>query len=357
MPMNHPALPSTPSLDPSAAFAQLAHERQLLQRHLHGLAPAVAYLVARAEAAIHNKNLAKKYFDRGNPTPEALARFKAALGEEARSEALFAIQGKQALYAECVEIALANASLTGCQALKALCAAYERTRGDLVLANQKLVWAVISKLGKIGMELEDLFQQGVVGLQKAVEGYDLRTGNRFSTYAMPVIRGEIVRGAENFSLLIRLPSHAWGSVRELWRVRNELEQEFGESPTTEEIATALGVSLEEVAERERLTQEPLSLFAPLNGEESGLTLADTLRVEACTPFVEEDGEGFLEPYWHDLDPLEREALAWMIREVDFTDGAWGRGAVDLGVTGQTLRAAFESGASKIRRMRGAALAA
>ena len=119
---------------------------------------------------------------------------------------------------------------------------------QFICANLKLVFSVAKKYQNYGISMEDLVQEGNLGLLHAVGKYDPRLGYRFSTYAIWWIRQAISRALSAQFRLIKLPAHTFEFLMKVSRVRNSLLQELGRQPTSEELALAVGaVSAEDAA--------------------------------------------------------------------------------------------------------------
>jgi RNA polymerase primary sigma factor len=133
-------------------------------------------------------------------------------------------------------------------------------RGDLaakdrlINCNLRLVVSVARKYQGQGLSMNDLVQEGMLGLIRAAEKFDWRKGFRFSTYATIWIRQALQRGLDNTGRTIRLPSHMSQRARRIARVERELTAELGEPPSDEKVAAAAELDIEEVAllrERDR----------------------------------------------------------------------------------------------------------
>lgn len=116
----------------------------------------------------------------------------------------------------------------------------------LVESNLRLVISIARRYVRPGVPLEDLVQEGAIGLIKAIDHFDLSRGLRFSTYAVHWVRQCVGRAADAQTNLIRLPNHAIDSLRKIERTRNELRVREGREPTEEEIATTLGMPVSKV---------------------------------------------------------------------------------------------------------------
>lgn len=122
----------------------------------------------------------------------------------------------------------------------------EEALARLVESNLRLVISIARRYVRPGVPLEDLVQEGAIGLIKAIDHFDLSRGLRFSTYAVHWVRQCVGRAADAQTNLIRLPNHAIDSLRKIERTRNELRVREGREPTEEEIATTLGMPVSKV---------------------------------------------------------------------------------------------------------------
>ncbi len=159
----------------------------------------------------------------------------------------------------------------------------DAARAHLIRANTRLVVSIAKKYRGRGLQFLDLIQEGNVGLMKAVEKYDYRRGNRFSTYATWWIRQAVTRALANHGRTIRIPAHLGGRISKLYQVAQELEQEFGRQPTAEEIAEYMELPAERVRWMLRTSRQPVHLERPV-GDESDAELGDFIEdVEAPPP--------------------------------------------------------------------------
>ncbi|HIE68385.1 MAG: sigma-70 family RNA polymerase sigma factor [Acidimicrobiales bacterium] len=152
----------------------------------------------------------------------------------------------------------------------------DRARDRLTRANLRLVVSVAKKFGGRGLPLLDLFQEGNLGLMRAVEKFDASKGFKFSTYATWWIRQAITRAIADQSRTIRIPVHKVDAMNRVLRAQRDLAQELEREPSHSEIGDRAVLDPGEVEKLLRLASEqdnPLSLDSPM-GNERDVSLAD-----------------------------------------------------------------------------------
>jgi len=158
---------------------------------------------------------------------------------------------------------------------KEIVAGNMRSREKLIRANLRLVISIAKAYSNRGMALEDLIQEGNIGLMRAIEKYEYQRGYKFSTYATWWIRQAVARAIADKNRLIRLPVHMVETFNKVSKIVSLFVTEFGRSPTHEEIAKKAGISIDKVI-------DVISYGAPLASiddflmEDSEIRLSDTL---------------------------------------------------------------------------------
>ena len=178
----------------------------------------------------------------------------------------------------------------------------------LIESNMRLVVSIAKNYLASGIPMEDLIQEGAIGLMTATERFDPRMGYRFSTYATQWIRQSIGRAIDNKAKAIRLPAHISESLRKIDKSRAELHRVLGQDPTVEQIADHTGLSLKKMNSLLQTTQEPVSLDMTVGDDDStslGSLVLDRSAPNPQDELIAQEMRGEIEAILNTLDDREK----------------------------------------------------
>lgn len=150
---------------------------------------------------------------------------------------------------------------------------------QLVKANLRFVVSIAKQYANQGLSLEDLINEGNLGLIKAAHRFDEKRGYKFISYAVWWIRQAMLQALAEHSRIVRLPLNRAGTLYRIGKASRQLDQELGRAPTAEEIAKRLNISEEEVKDTMSIANTHVSLDDPYSNDQDDNALVDYLMDE------------------------------------------------------------------------------
>ena len=179
----------------------------------------------------------------------------------------------------------------------------QRALQKLVSANLRFVVSVAKSYQKFGLSLEDLINEGNLGLMKAAYRFDETRGFKFISYAVWWIKQSILQAIAEQSRLVRLPLNRIGTLTKIGKVYSMLEQEFEREPTTEEIATVLDTDTGDISDTIKLASRAVSMDSPLQSNSESRLIDIIQNQQDPEPDSEVMNESLKEEVNHILSTL------------------------------------------------------
>jgi RNA polymerase primary sigma factor len=157
----------------------------------------------------------------------------------------------------------------------------EKAYALFVQSNLRLVVAIANKSRYSMLHVNDLVQEGTIGLIKAVTKFDYRKGYKFSTYATWWVRQAINRAIADKGRSIRVPVHMLETKKQVEQVRRDIIREKGREPSAQEVAEQTDVSIRKANAALVLCAEPISLDMPIQGKDRDTRIGDLIKDESA----------------------------------------------------------------------------
>jgi RNA polymerase primary sigma factor len=218
----------------------------------------------------------------------------------------------------------------------------------MINSNLRLVVAQARRYQGHGLSMEDLVQEGMLGLIRAVEKFDWRRGFKFSTYGTLWIRQAIQRGLQNHGRTIRLPVHVAQQQVKLRKLESELSGRLSREPTDEELAEISEMPLEQVIELRELNRNLTSLDQPVGDEDTAFgDLLPSDRPEPHEEVAEADRDRRVNALVADLPTEEREVIRLRFGLSGEEPLTLRQTGIELGITADRARQLEERGLTRL----------
>ena len=162
-----------------------------------------------------------------------------------------------------------------------------RAKREMIEANLRLVikFAKKSSTRGLGLDFSDLVQDGNIGLMKAVDKFDYRMGNKFSTYATNWIQQGISRSIADQARTIRIPVHMIDNIYKIQKATRQYVHKHGKQPTAEDLSRLIGLPVDKIHKALKVNLKPISLEAPVGTEDDSSRMEIIADETAMNPFV------------------------------------------------------------------------
>ena len=188
-----------------------------------------------------------------------------------------------------------------------------RAKREMIEANLRLVIKFAKKSSNrgLGLDFSDLVQDGNIGLMKAVDKFDYRLGNKFSTYATNWIQQGISRSIADQARTIRIPVHMIDNIHKIQRASRQFMHKYGRQPTAEELSRIIYLPVDKIHKAMKVNLKPISLEAPVGTEDDSSRIeiiADETAKNPFTSAAQQNLRKIVTQILSELDPKEETVL-------------------------------------------------
>lgn len=188
-----------------------------------------------------------------------------------------------------------------------------RAKREMIEANLRLVIKFAKKSSNrgLGLDFSDLVQDGNIGLMKAVDKFDYRLGNKFSTYATNWIQQGISRSIADQARTIRIPVHMIDNIHKIQRASRQFMHKYGRQPTAEELSRIIYLPVDKIHKAMKVNLKPISLEAPVGTEDDSSRIeiiADETAKNPFTSAAQKNLRKIVTQILSELDPKEETVL-------------------------------------------------
>ena len=188
-----------------------------------------------------------------------------------------------------------------------------RAKREMIEANLRLVIKFAKKSSNrgLGLDFSDLVQDGNIGLMKAVDKFDYRLGNKFSTYATNWIQQGISRSIADQARTIRIPVHMIDNIHKIQRASRQFMHKYGRQPTAEELSKIIYLPVDKIHKAMKVNLKPISLEAPVGTEDDSSRIeiiADETAKNPFTSAAQKNLRQIVTQILSELDPKEETVL-------------------------------------------------
>ena len=188
-----------------------------------------------------------------------------------------------------------------------------RAKREMIEANLRLVIKFAKKHSNrgLGLDFSDLVQDGNIGLMKAVDKFDYRLGNKFSTYATNWIQQGISRSIADQARTIRIPVHMIDNIHKIQRATRQFMHKYGRQPTAEELSKIIYLPVDKIHKAMKVNLKPISLEAPVGTEDDSSRIeiiADETAKNPFTSAAQKNLRKIVTQILSELDPKEETVL-------------------------------------------------